>query len=164
AAEKSVSTKGTDGKSAFDEDRSEAAKGIYFVNFTAPEAAEGAESSAIIDEALSQPGLLDTTEEERKVQEGLIKARVEKELNDARNLMGTDPDGAAQELKTTGEVVKLSPALSAEVRSQLLSQIQNAIREATRQSGIVKERIARERERIAQANEQLRIARDLDLK
>ena len=61
-----------------------------------------------------------------------IKARVEKELQDARGLMGSDPDGAEQHLKETGELVKLSPALGAEVRSQLLSQIQNSIREARR--------------------------------
>jgi hypothetical protein len=123
-------------------------------------------SSSLIDEVLAESGkgILDTTESERKVQEGLLKARVEKELHDARNQMGSDPDGAEQELKETGELVKLSPALGAEVRNQLLSQIQNSIREARRQSGVVKEKIAREREREAQAREQLRVVRDLELK
>jgi len=165
AAEKAVSTKRTDGKSAFEEDRTQAPAGVYFVDFEAPEAPAPAESSPLIDEVLAQPErILDTTEKDRKVQEGLIKARVEKELSDARDLMGSDPDGAEQQLKTTGEIVKLSPALSAEVRSQLLSQIGNAIREARRQSGVVKDKIAREREREAQAREQLRVVRDLDLK
>ena len=74
-------------------------------------------SSSLIDEVLAESGkgILDTTESERKVQEGLLKARVEKELHDARNQMGSDPDGAEQELKETGELVKLSPALGAEV-------------------------------------------------
>ena len=47
---------------------------------------------------------------------------------------------------------------------QLQSQIGNAIREATRQSNVVKEKIAREREKEAQAREQTRILRDLELK
>ena len=123
-------------------------------------------SSALIDEVLEESGnkLLDTSEAERKVQEGLIKARVEKELQDARGSMGSDPDGNEQHLKETEECVKLAPALSAEVRGQLVGQIQIMIREARRQSGVVKEKIAREREREAQAREQLRIVRDLDLK
>ena len=54
--------------------------------------------SALIDEVLAQDkaegrGILDSTEGDRKVQEGLIKARVEKDLSDARTSMGTDPDG-----------------------------------------------------------------------
>ena len=125
--------------------------------------------STLIDEVLAQDalegrGILDSTEGDRKVQEGLIKARVEKELSDARGGLGTDPDGVEQSLKALGEMVKLAGALSAETRSQLLSQVQNAIRAARRESGVVKEKIAREREREAQAREQLRILRDLDLK
>jgi hypothetical protein len=125
--------------------------------------------STLIDEVLAQDaregrGILDSTEGDRKVQEGLIKARVEKELSDARDGLGTDPDGVEQSLKALGEMVKLAGALSAETRNQLLSQVQNAIRAARRESGVVKEKIAREREREAQAREQLRILRDLDLK
>ncbi len=125
--------------------------------------------SSLIDEVLAQDkaegrGILDDTEGERKVQEGLIKARVEKELSDARAGMGSDPDGVEQSLKSLGEMIKLASALSAETRAQLLSQVHSAIRGARREGGVVKEKIAREREREAQAREQLRIVRDLDLK
>jgi hypothetical protein len=125
--------------------------------------------SKLIDEVLAQDvregrGILDTTEGDRKVQEGLIKARVEKELSDARGGLGTDPDGVEQSLKALGEMIKLAGALSAETRNQLLSQVHSAIRAARRESGVVKEKIAREREREAQAREQIRILRDLDLK
>jgi hypothetical protein len=125
--------------------------------------------SALIDEVLAQDkaegrGILDDTEGDRKVQEGLIKARVEKELSDARTGMGTDPDGVEQSLKSLSEMIKLAGALSAETRAQLQSQVHSAVRAARRESGIVKEKIAREREREAQAREQLRLVRDLDLK
>ncbi len=66
AAEKAVSTKKTDGKNAREENRGDSQSGVYFVNFEAPESAE---SSALIDEVLAQPErILDTTENERKVQ------------------------------------------------------------------------------------------------
>src|SRR5436190_6459244 len=125
--------------------------------------------SALIDEVLAQDkaegrGILDETEGDRRVQEGLIKARVEKELSDARNQMGTDPDGVEQGLKSLSEMIKLAGSLSAETRAQLLTQVHSAVRAARRESGVVKEKVAREREREAQAREQLRIVRDLDLK
>ena len=133
------------------------------------EAPTSTRGSTLIDEVLAQDaregrGILDSTEGDRKVQEGLIKARVEKELSDARDILGTDPDGAEQGLKSLSEMIKLAGALSAETRNQLLSQVHSAIRAARRESGVVKEKIAREREREAQAREQLRILRDLDLK
>ncbi|MBC7851820.1 MAG: hypothetical protein IAF94_00145, partial [Pirellulaceae bacterium] len=133
------------------------------------EAPVSTSGSTLIDEVLAQDaregrGILDITEGERKVQEGLVKARVEKELSDARDAMGTDPDGVEQSLKSLAEMVSLAGSLSAETRNQLLSQVQNAVRAARRQGGIVKERIAREREREAQGREQQRILRDLDLK
>lgn len=133
------------------------------------EAPTSTRGSTLIDEVLAQDaregrGILDATEGDRKVQEGLIKARVEKELSDARDILGTDPDGAEQGLKSLSEMIKLAGALSAETRNQLLSQVHSAIRAARRESGVVKEKIAREREREAQAREQLRILRDLDLK
>lgn len=125
--------------------------------------------SALIDEVLAQQpsegrGILDSTEADRKVQEGLIKARVESELSDARREMGTNPDGAEQNLKSLAELLNVTASLGSETRSQLLSQVQNAMRAARRQSGVVKEKIAREREREAQAREQQRVLRDLDLK
>lgn len=125
--------------------------------------------SALIDEVLAQQpgegrGILDSTEADRKVQEGLIKARVEADLSEARREMGTNPDGAEQNLKSLAELLNVAPSLAAETRSQLLSQVQNAMRAARRQSGVVKEKIAREREREAQAREQERVLRDLDLK
>src|SRR4029079_5029334 len=81
-----------------------------------------------------------------------------------REGLGSDPDGVEQSLKGLGEMIKLAGALSAETRNQLLSQVHSAIRAARRESGVVKEKIAREREREAQAREQIRILRDLDLK
>ena len=123
--------------------------------------------STLIDEVLAEEGgkgILDSTESERKVQEGLIKARVEKELSDARRDLGTNPDGIEQSLKSLAELIKLAEALSSETRSQLLSQVQTAIREARRQGSVVKEKIAREKEKEAQAREQQRILRDLDLR
>jgi hypothetical protein len=135
-----------------------------------PEASTSTTSgSTLIDEVLAQDkaegrGILDDTEVDRKVQEGLIKARVEKELTDARNGMGTDPDGVEQSLKSLSEMIKLAGSLSAETRAQLQTQVHSAIRAARRESGVVKEKIAREREREAQAREQLRIVRDLELK
>ena len=162
AAEKVAAAKGTVGMTEKNEEKT------YFVAFEAPVGAEADEGrSALIDEVLAErggKGFLDEIEADRKVQEGRIKALVEKDLEDARTEMGTNPDGAQQHLKESGELVKLSPALSAEVRNQLLSQIQNAIREAQRQSSVVKERIAREKEKEAQAREQQRILRDLDLR
>src|SRR4051812_34962367 len=107
--------------------------------------------STPIDEVLAEPGsgrgILHVTAGRRKVQEGLIKARVEKELSSARNEMGTNPDGAEQNLKELAELLKLANALSAETRNQLLSQVQDAMRAARRQASVVKEKIAREKEK-----------------
>ena len=153
-----------------------AVAGLTLAVYAAPPAVEpGSEipastsGSTLIDEVLAQDkaegrGILDDTEVTRKVQEGLVKARVEKELSDARTALGTDPDGVEQSLKSLSEMIKLADALSAETRAQLLTQVQSAIRAARRESGVVKEKVAREREREAQAREQLRIVRDLDLK
>src|SRR5437762_2122726 len=73
---------------------------VRAARFDEPVATTG---SALIDEVLSEQasggrGILDVTEIDRKVQEGMIKARVEKELSSARNEMGTNPDGAEQNL------------------------------------------------------------------
>src|ERR1041385_4915651 len=66
-------------------------------------------SSSLIDEVLAESGngILDATESERRVQEGLLEALVEKGLHDARDQMESDPDNAEQQLKETGELVKL---------------------------------------------------------
>ncbi|HEX5033106.1 MAG TPA: hypothetical protein VFW62_01380, partial [bacterium] len=140
-----------------------------FAEDPAPETTSPTSGSVLIDEILAQPerdggGILNTSEAERKIQEGLIKARVEAELSAARREMGSNPDGAEQNLKALAELLHVAQSLGGETRSTLLSQVQNAIRAARRQGSIVKEKIAREREREAQGREQEQLVRGLELK
>src|SRR5436190_23569350 len=99
--------------------------------------------SSLIDEVLAQDkaegrGILDETEGDRRVQEGLIKARVEKELSDARNQMGTDPDGVEQAVKSLSEMIRLAGPWSTETRAQRLTQVHSAVRAARQESGLGK--------------------------
>jgi hypothetical protein len=122
--------------------------------------------SSLIDEFLAEGGkpFLGDVEQERKVVEGKVSAEVENALNDARQQMNTDPDRAEQDLKVLAEMVEKVPSLGAEVREQLLTQIQTAIRDTRRIGTQVKDRIARERENEARAKEKERYIQDLDLR
>ena len=127
------------------------------------EPAPGAGPS-LLDEFLAEKPFLGGVEEERKVVEGKVRAEVENSLNEARAQLNSDPDRAEQDLKVLQEMVEKVPSLGAQVRDQLLVQIQTAIRETRRFGQLAKERIARARENEARAKEKERYVQDLDLR
>lgn len=124
--------------------------------------AEGG-GSGLIDEVIAEGGgsFLGEVSNEDQVIEQKIQAEVVNALNQTRERMGTDPTGAEQELKVLAETVERAGKLSAAVRNQLVNQIQIAIREARRQESIVKEKLARAKEKEAEGREQERIQQDL---
>ena len=129
----------------------------------AAEPSEG--GSSLIDEFLAEGGarFLPDVEQERRLIEAKVRAEVENTLNEARAQMATDPDRAEQELKVLAEMVEKVPTLTAEVRSQLLTRVQTAIRETRRSGASIKERLAIARENEARAKENERYLLNIEL-
>ena len=70
----------------------------------------------------------------------MIKTQVQNAVNQARGQMGTDPEGAMQNLKLQLETVKQAPDLDPEVRDQLVDVIQAALRAASRRKVEIEQR------------------------
>jgi hypothetical protein len=113
--------------------------------------------------------LLRQVEDQTRVQEQLVQSQVEIGVRDARTLMSSNPTGAEENLKVLQHQVDTSPSLGAEVRQQLRTNIEVAIREARRQSVEVEERRAIQQEQESAAKDLERInqalmVRELQLK
>ncbi|MEQ8786790.1 MAG: hypothetical protein RIC55_10850 [Pirellulaceae bacterium] len=94
--------------------------------------------------------LEEVTNAERVLQEQL-ELLVKNGLQDAREKMGTDSIGAKEDLKLLLEQVEKAPHLEADVRLRLRSQIELAIREASRLEIVNSARRAEEAENRAAA-------------
>ena len=99
--------------------------------------------------------------QERRIVAQVIKTQVQNAVNAARGQMGTDPDGAIQNLKLTLETVKQAPDLDPEVRDQLVDVIQAALRAASRRKVEVEQRRQEIHERIAADRERALINENL---
>ncbi len=75
------------------------------------------------------PNFLQNVENERKVLAGKLQAVVENGLEEARDLMGSSPEKAIQELKLLLEQVDSATDVAGDIRQQLRKQIEDAIRE-----------------------------------
>lgn len=83
----------------------------------------------------------------------VVQTEVIDTINQARHQMGTDPEGAAQNLKLKLEHVRQAAELDPAVRDQLIDQLQAAVREAERRQVQVEQERQRAYERIAAAKE-----------
>ncbi|MEN6559008.1 MAG: hypothetical protein ABFC54_12610, partial [Thermoguttaceae bacterium] len=100
-------------------------------------------------------------EHDRRVVAQMIQAQVRNTAEDARKLMSTDPDLAAQNLKLMLETVRRSEDLSPESRDQYAKTLETAIREASRRKIEVDHARQQRLEAMAAGKEQERIANDL---
>ena len=108
------------------------------------------------------PSLLDDQIQQNTRIAAMIRSEVDKQLKDAAGRMGGDPDRVQSDLKVTQEQVLKAQELSPEMRAQMLSRIERAMREASRRA-TEKERIDIDREGVrAAAEERLRITQSLD--
>ena len=99
--------------------------------------------------------------EQRRVIASVLRTEVQTTVNQARSQMGTNPDGAIQDLKLMQERVRQAPDLKPEVRDQLVSVIGGALREASRRRVEVEQRRQSWEENQAAAKERELITEDL---
>ncbi|MDY0170774.1 MAG: hypothetical protein RBS80_29805, partial [Thermoguttaceae bacterium] len=91
---------------------------------------------------------------ERSIVTQVIQAEARSAINQARGQMGQDPEGAIQQLKLQLERVRQAPELNPDVRDQLASVIQGALREAGRRQEELERQRQELHERIAFGKEQ----------
>ena len=80
----------------------------------------------------SDQDLLMSAEDERELQEQVLRTEVTRMLSSARDILRTDPAGALQDLKNLRETIVQTPDLSSGVRSELLDRLEVGLRQATR--------------------------------
>ncbi|MCU0876985.1 MAG: hypothetical protein MUF06_04245 [Pirellulaceae bacterium] len=128
-------------------------------------AAEPAASGSLLEEVLAEPpGFLADVRKNQELKSQILQNQVDKELADARQMMGENPDGAEAILKQALEMVESSPDLLAEVRAQLRQKLENALRQANQQKIVVADSRARGEEIAAAAREQEQITQALLLR
>ncbi|NLF72708.1 MAG: VWA domain-containing protein [Candidatus Anammoximicrobium sp.] len=103
---------------------------------------------------------LANVENSRQVLEQKLKTEVELAVNQARDQMGTNPEGAKRELKIQLETIEKSPDLGPDTRAQLKNQIESAIREAGRKAIEVAARTALAEENRAAAEERQQLVEE----
>ena len=103
---------------------------------------------------------LNLVEDNQQVLKQKMQSEVEQELNEARDEMGQNPDGAKRNLKLLLETVERSPDLDPETRAQLRDQVASAIREAGRRSIEVATRRAMAEENRAASEERQRLVEE----
>lgn len=108
--------------------------------------------------------LLEEFDRERQILAGKIQAEVRYTVNEARRIMGEDPQGAIDSLKLMLQNVLRSPELSANLRAELRDQLESALREADRQM-VIRERVDIQlQEQEAVRREQERVLEDTESK
>jgi hypothetical protein len=119
---------------------------------------------SLTDRFAPEGELLDELNEQRRVFGQMLRREIENTVIDARRQMTSDPETAIQNLKLALQNVEQSPALSPDMRAQLIDKLQIALREAQR-AAIIKDELDAERdEQVAAAQERKlledRLARD----
>ncbi len=98
---------------------------------------------------------------DRRIIAQIVQAEVQNTLNQARSLMGTDPDAATQQLKLTLEKVRQTAELNPDVRDQYVVLLQAGLREAARRKLDVEHARHQRLENAAAAKERMLIAENL---
>lgn len=102
-------------------------------------------------------------DELNQVNQQRMQADVERQLNEARRVMSSSPDGAEAQLKQIQFMVENTPDLTAEIRQQLRSRVETAIREARRIAVVTREHMQVVQEKEAVGKELERINLELRL-
>jgi len=103
---------------------------------------------------LGMPGAFaQAFQHDRDLIKQVIQTEVIDAINQARHQMGSDPEGAAQNLKLELEHVRQTAELDPAVRDQLIDQLQAAVREAERRQAQLEQDRQRRYERLAAAKE-----------
>ncbi|HEX4129628.1 MAG TPA: hypothetical protein VHZ24_06265 [Pirellulales bacterium] len=109
----------------------------------------------------AEGSFLNEVNQQRAVLTGRVQAEVQATINQARAMMGADPQAATNVLKLQLEGVRAAPELSPDIRLQLVDQLHSALREASRQAQVKAERdleqaaVAAEAEQLQQINREL---------
>lgn len=137
------------------------------VRMVAPAGVDVGDDS-LLEATASGGSLLDQVEQERRVMVEILQKEVENAVIDARRMMSTAPDAAIQDLKLSLESVRLAPDVEASKRSELVSKLQAALKEARYQASLKDELDRLREEELAAVREQKflndRLARDLEKK
>jgi hypothetical protein len=107
--------------------------------------------------------LVDKFERQNRLNEGFLRAEVRNALKRAKAMTGTDAIQADEALKLLLDKVRGTTELSADVRAQLVEQIEAAQRTAHRQAQAQAERQLRAEQVVAESEARERINRELSL-
>ena len=107
-------------------------------------------------------GAADAFSQQRRAVQQALQTEVQNLINQARGQMATNPAMAIQALRTQQEKVKQFPDLLPEVRDQMLSGLQAALKEGAKRLTEYEHNRQIRAEQIAAGKEQELIARDLD--
>jgi hypothetical protein len=127
-----------------------------------PAAPAAGAPAAAPGEAEAAPGsLLGEAGVQSNVIKQIITVEVQNGLNQARSIMGRDPDAARGALKALQDRVIGVPELEGAVKTQLLEQIETGLRTADRQAKLAEEIRLQQEAALASQQEQDRLYRDL---
>src|SRR5690606_16705724 len=101
--------------------------------------------------------LLLEAEREERLQTEIVRAEAREALNDARRMMGTDPEAAVLNLKTLADSISRVPNVNPDVRERLLRQTESALRQASYEQIRFEERQQARRAQQVAAEERLRL-------
>jgi hypothetical protein len=107
---------------------------------------------------------LDTFARERQIMAQKMEADVLNAVNEARTTMQVDPQAAIDNLKLMRQQVDSSPDLDPTLRTQLLSQIESALRDAATRHVVHEEEIINRGQLAAAAAERERVLNELFLR
>ncbi len=133
-------------------------------NPSAPQADTAAGDLNLVGPEAGEPpagAMAEGYQHDRQIISQIIQAEVQNTLNQARSLMGTDPDAATQQMKLTLEKVRQTAELNPEVRDQYVDLLQTALREAARRKVEVEHARQQRLESAAAAKERLLITENL---
>jgi tetratricopeptide (TPR) repeat protein len=135
---------------------------LRLINMQDPDAAEAPPlGGGLLAEVEGEGGLfLNQVESNQQVLEQKIKTEVEQALNQAREMMGSNPESAKRDLKIWLETIERSPDLGPDTQAQLRNQIESAIREAGRRAVEFAIRVAQAEENRAAADERQQLVEE----
>ncbi|MBL7039805.1 MAG: hypothetical protein ISR77_14305, partial [Pirellulaceae bacterium] len=127
-----------------------------------PDAAAPAQpGGGLLAELGDEGAFLNSVQNTEEVMRQKIQAEVEEELSDARDRLGSNPQGAKNDLKLLQETVENSTDLDPDSRAQLLDQVQSAIREAGRRAYEEESRRALAEENRAASEDRQQLVKEL---
>src|SRR5262249_41054483 len=106
-------------------------------------------------------GLLGKAVQEKKIIEERMQTEVRNQVDAARRLMATNPQGALESLKVLQQAVRAEPIISPELRDRLLRQIDDAMAAIHRAESLLSNDRLRKAEADAVRAENVRLRQEL---